>query len=139
MSTLIAELKKAEQRLQVGTRGSGKTYKMLQHALAAAKTGQTVFVIGHDDGQIRNLMNEMVRFTELVNLGPNVHVSYPARDIQLPHPMGRIQFRKKDHPDWDWDGLRMRGYPHGTPCYVDHYVYEKKLEEYTKAQKEAKK
>lgn len=136
---LLAELKKAEHRLQEGTRGSGKTYKMLQAALAAAKLGQTVFVIGQDDGQIREMMSTMIGFKEFQVLGPNAHISYPARDIQLPNPMGRVQFRQKDHPDWNWDELRMRGYPPSVPAYVDHSVYERKYEEYVKSQKEAKK
>lgn len=136
---LLAELKKAEQHLKEGKRGTGKTHKMLQHALATAISGQTVFVIGLDDFHVKEMMNTVIGFPELAKLGPNVHISYPARDIQLPNPMGRLQFRLMNHPDWSWDELRMRGYPHGVPSYVDHAVYERKLEEYNAKQKEAKK
>lgn len=136
MSMLKAALKKAEADLKESKRGSGRTHKMLQHALSTAMTGQTVFVIGQDEAHVKEMMNTVVGFPELAKLGPNVHISYQAGDIQLPNPMGRVQFRTKDHPDWSWDELRMRGYPYIVPNYVDHYVYEQKLLE---SQKGAKK
>jgi len=80
-------------------------------------------------------MRHMVTLKEFAQLGPNAHVSMPAGDIQLPHPMGRVQFRSVQHPEWSWDELRMRGYPHGVPNYVDHFVYEQKLNETKGAKK----
>lgn len=134
MSKLSEALAKAER--DKSGRGTGKTHKMLQHALAAAISGQTVFVMGQDRAQVMDLMKHMIMFKELAQLGPNTHTSFQAGDIQLPSPMGRVQFRSIDHPEWSWDALQMKGYPHGMPTYVDHYVYEQRLLE---SQKGAKK
>lgn len=116
-------------------RGTGKTTTMLKHALAKARSGTTVYIMGWDQEQVQELMRTVQTYEEFLVLGPNAHVSYAAGDIQLPHPMGQMRFRHVGMPDWDWDHFHIRGMPHGIPIYIDHHASERKYDEFMKKEK----
>lgn len=111
-------------------RGAGRTYKMLQRALAAALEGRTVYVLAYNPAHRLILMGELQSYEGFKKLF-NVHVSYQSGDMQL--PSGQIRFRTPDD-GWDWRTGQFRGMPPGVPVFIDHCTWEREL-----TKKEAKK
>lgn len=120
-------------------RGTGRTHGMLLHALSAAISGAVVYVVGPDIPGLKRMIQHVQGLEQFKRLGPNVHISFQAHDIQLPHPMGQMRFRHMDDPTWDWNSMHFKGIPMNVPVYVDHTVGERKLEQLEDEERKAAK
>lgn len=116
-------------------RGSGRTYKMLQRALATALEGKTVYVLAYDVGHCRLLMHHLQGLAEFKKLF-NVHVSMHSQDIQL--PAGQLRFRTTQAPDWQWETGTIRGFPAGIPVFIDHDAWDRELRSHKQEKKDGK-
>lgn len=98
-----------------GNRGTGKTTRMLNQAMAAAMEGSTVFVIGSNAAHCKQMMN-------LLRMQPGVpHFAvfhYTNMEISL-WPKGQIRFKTALDQDWEPKTERVLGYP-PLPTFIDH-------------------
>lgn len=97
-------------------RGTGRTNRMLQKALAGATGGLTVIVMGSDDKHCKDMMH-MLRANCSVPQHAQFHLT--NREVSL-WPQGQIRFKSVLDQDWDPKMERVMGYPAGVPVFIDH-------------------
>jgi hypothetical protein len=115
-------------------RGSGRTYRMLQDALAAAIGGQRVTVVGWHYPDTKDLMKHMTMLPELTRRG-GWKALWARETILVGSGPGQVRFRPGYRNDFDWYLKQFRG--EDGPIFIDHYAQERR-ESYMEAQKRAR-
>ncbi len=108
-----------------GKRGSGRTHRMLENAVATARAqeGGTVLVVGIDGDHAKEMMNTTWGLTDVKSAAASNWAKLNPGNMEISFwPKGQIRFIGADSPQWDKRAGRIVGYPVGTPLYVDHAV-----------------
>jgi len=99
-------------------RGTGRTARMLKEALAYARCGKKVHVVGLDGQHCNGLCVAALKVVPEQELH-----SVRSRERVIHYKNGgSIHFAPATSPIWEWNNMRLLGTPSEERIFIDHYA-----------------
>lgn len=99
-------------------RGTGRTTRMLQHAIELDKDGRSVYIIAANKQHARALYDALKKLlTENSNYQSRIALLVDDIKIETPEALG----------SFDWERMQLRGAHPNCITLVDHYTIESRF------------
>ncbi len=100
-------------------KGTGRTTRMLEAAIASARKPQYVMVVAANQRDADRLKEQCATMLNRKISGPKVYLAADGEPYG-----GEITFERVQDRDWDWRTMTFRGSYPTIPVHVDHNAIE---------------